>query len=46
MVARLIEGSIVLIALYLVIVNAAGFSSVVRSIGSVYASSVKVLQGR
>lgn len=46
MVRQLLEITFVLIILYLVVNNASGFSSAVRSIGSVYGSSVKVLQGR
>lgn len=44
--SRWIEVTFVLILVYLVLVNYKGFSSAVASIGSVYGSSVKVLQGR
>lgn len=46
MVSKILEITFVLIIIFLVVNNASGFSSVVRSIGSVYGSSVKVLQGR
>ena len=46
MVRQVIEVTLVLIVLYLILNNREGFSSAVRSIGSVYGSSVKTLQGR
>lgn len=46
MVRSIIEVTLVLILVYLVLVNAQGFASAVRAIGSVYTSSVKALQGR
>lgn len=45
-VGRIIEISFVLIILYLVLNKASNFGSAVRSIGDVYVSGVKVLQGR
>lgn len=46
MVGRVIEGTIVLIVLYLILSNSKGFSDIVKSSGAVYGNSVKVLQGR
>jgi hypothetical protein len=45
-VERWIEITFVLIVLYLVLTNSDGFSSAVRSLGSVYTQSVRALQGR
>jgi len=45
-VGQLLEITFVLIILFLVLNNGSAFSSVVRSLGSVYTGSVKVLQGR
>lgn len=44
--SRWIEITFVLILAYLILSRAGGFSSAVRSIGSVYVSAVKALQGR
>ncbi len=46
MVERVLEISVFLIALYIVVINAEGFSTAVSSIGNVYSKSVKTLQGR
>lgn len=46
MFGKIIEGTFVLILVYLVASNAQGFSAVVNSIGSVYASGVHALQAR
>ena len=43
---RIIEGTITLILGYLILSNAAGFSTAVRAAGSVYKDSVMALQGR
>jgi hypothetical protein len=43
---RWIEITFVLIILYLVLSNAFGFSSAVRSLGKVYTDAVRSLQGR
>jgi len=40
------EIAMVAIVLYLVVTNAGGFSQVAASIGNVYTSGVKALQGR
>lgn len=45
MIARIIEVTFMLVLAYLILKNASGFSSAVRSVGSVYTSSVKALQG-
>lgn len=45
-VSRIIEVTATLIIVYYVAVHADGFSRVINAIGSVYASSVKALQGR
>jgi hypothetical protein len=44
--SRWLEITFMLIVLYLVLKNAKGFSSAITSLGGVYTSSVKVLQGR
>lgn len=46
MINKILEGTVVLVMAYLVIANAPNFSLAIRSIGSVYGSSVKTLQGR
>lgn len=46
MVAKVIEGTVFLVALYLVVANASGFSTVTNAIGSNYATAVKTLQAR
>ncbi len=46
MLGKVIEGTIVLIILFLVLSNSKGFSDVTKSIGGVYISGVKTLQGR
>lgn len=45
-VERLLEITFVLIVIYLVLSKSSGFSSVVRSLGSVYTQGVAALQGR
>lgn len=45
-IKQVIEGTIVLIVLYLILSNAFGFASVVRAVGGVYTESVRTLQGR
>lgn len=42
----IIESTFVLIVVYLVLANAFGFSSAMSSIGDLYTSSVRTLQGR
>lgn len=46
MLNRVLEGTAMLILVYLVLKNADGFSSVARSIGDTYVASIKGLQGR
>jgi hypothetical protein len=46
MIRQVIEGTILLIIIYLVLSNGQSFSAVTRSIGGVYVGSVKALQGR
>ena len=46
MVKSVIEGTILLIILYLVLANGKSFSSILQSGGSVYVAGVKTLQGR
>lgn len=41
-----LEIALTAVVLYLVLTNASGFSQVAASIGTVYTSSVKALQGR
>jgi hypothetical protein len=45
-VGRILEITFILVLMYLVLTNGNAFSQVVGSIGSVYTSSVKTLQGR
>jgi hypothetical protein len=42
----IIEGTVLLILVYIVASNPNAFGSVIRSTGSVYVNSVKALQGR
>lgn len=44
--ASILELTFVLVMVYLVLSNAAGFAQVTNALGSVYASSVKSLQAR
>lgn len=46
MIGRIIEGTVTLIVVYLVLNNAAGFSSAASTVAQGYVGSVKVLQGR
>lgn len=43
--ASILEITFVLVMVYLVLSNAAGFAQVTRALGSVYAESVHALQG-
>lgn len=45
-VTQILEITFTLILLYLVLSNASAFSSITTSIGNVYTSAVKTLQGR
>ena len=45
-VAKVLSGTGVLIALYLVVKNASGTTSVINSLGNIYTKSVTTLQGR
>ena len=46
MFAKLLSGSAVLIGMYLILKNSASTVKVINSLGGVYTSGVKVLQGR
>lgn len=46
MIGKVIEGTIVLIILYLVLSNGDAFSSVTKSLAGGYIGGVKALQGR
>jgi hypothetical protein len=46
MVGKILEGTFVAVALYLVLTNAAGFGQATSAIGSLYTSGVQTLQGR
>lgn len=46
MVGKIIEGTVTLVALYLVVANASNFSTVVNAVGGQYANAVKTLQAR
>ena len=45
-IAKVLSGTAVLIALYLVIKNAGGTTSIINALGNVYTKSVTTLQGR
>jgi len=45
-IRNLLELTFTLILVYLIVTNASGFANSVRSLGSVYTSSIKALQGR
>lgn len=45
-VAKIISGTAVLVGIYLILTNAKGTTSIINSLGGVYTSSVKSLQGR
>lgn len=45
-IGQILEGTFVLILVFLVLSRASGFSKAMGAIGSVYISSVKALQGR
>lgn len=45
-IGQIIEGTFVVVALYLIVKNAGGFSQTVTAISSAYAGSVKALQGQ
>lgn len=44
--SKLLSGTAVLIGVYLVVKNASSVKTIVNSLGGVYASGVKALQGR
>ena len=44
--SKLLSGSAVLIGMYLILKNSASTVKVINSLGSVYSSGVKTLQGR
>ena len=46
MIAKLLAGTGILIAIYLFLDNAGGTTSIINSLGGVYTSGVKTLQGR
>lgn len=46
MVAKVIEGTILLIILYLVLANSKAFTSIIGTGAAAYSASVKTLQGR
>jgi hypothetical protein len=46
MIARIIEGTITLIILYLVLSNGANSQKVIGGIGGTYVAGVRALQGR
>lgn len=45
-ITKLLSGTAVLIGMYLVLTNSKSTVSVINSLGSVYTSGVKTLQGR
>ena len=46
MVSRIIEGTILLVIVYLVLANAFGFTQVVKSLSAGYSGVVQTLQAR
>lgn len=46
MIPKVIEGTILLIILYLVLANSKAFTSIIATGAGAYGSSVKILQGR
>lgn len=46
MVGQIIEGTVLLIAILLILSNSQGFWTVSSAIGSTYVGAVKALQGR
>ena len=46
MVGQIIEGSVILIILFLILSNAQGFYTAASAIGSTYIAAVRTLQGR
>lgn len=46
MMGRIIEGTLTAVIVYLVLTKASEFSTAARAAGSVYADSVRALQGR
>jgi hypothetical protein len=46
LVSRVIEGTILLVLVYLVLTNDKGFTNVAGAVGSQYTHAVTVLQGR
>lgn len=46
MIAKLLSGTGILIAIYLFVRNASGTVSIINSLGNVYTSGVKTLQGK
>lgn len=45
-ISKLLSGTAILIGMYLILKNSKSTVSVINSLGSVYTSSVKTLQGR
>ena len=44
--SKILSGTVILIGMYLILKNSSSTVSIVNSLGSVYANSVKTLQGR
>lgn len=45
-ISKVLSGTAILVAMYLIVTNAKSTVSVINSIGGVYTDSVKTLQGR
>lgn len=45
-IEQIIEGTVLLILVYLVVTNFVGFSSAANAVANVYTSGVRTLQGR
>lgn len=46
MIAKLLSGTGILVAMYLILNNASGSVSVINALGNVYSQGVSTLQGR
>lgn len=46
MIAKVLSGTAVLVGMYLILKNSSSTVDVINSLGSIYSSGVKTLQGR
>lgn len=45
-ISKILSGTAILIAIYLIVMNAKGTATVINSIGGTYTGAIKTLQGR